>query len=455
MLDKIHKIHTLEPPYIVKVTPIGIEAEIEIDGFGQIKNTAFLPPRHEGLEGRVVPIGNLVHHNYFKEVNKTLKGVITIDRDLLDGLNAAKYEEQLVVFEHPRQAINNQLFKHHGMELTYWQYEEVTCSDFNSLVKFLNELIKSGIMPEVIDINGVVLNVEKSNIATGYAVHSNPMVKPDGLIKGMIKLDAYQPPIYKSYVLNNAFNSKDYNGYPVIIIDDLILAARKPRPVVFDNCPVCGHETEHREEGDYCINSDCHPFVEAFLSSISTQSDIAIEVLRDQYSKGELFHYPLDSSIDSQARSEIPIDIFRTFVDILSITSFRQILNHFYRRSKTQNHICPKSAAIDELFIRHICPIRSDDRMVGSRPLIYYHPFNDKMTAMAVGLFDGLSEQTLHLQLRAKGFNITGVAQEATFIIAGFVEDDEFYDYVRAVSNVCVLKTGGNVHSVYEIMKYI
>ena len=73
-----------------------------------------------------------------------------------------------------------------------------------------------------------------------------------------------------------------------------------------------------------------------------------------------------------------------------------------------------------------------------------------------MGTFDGLSEQTLELKLSSMGIGLTSVAQEADFCIAGDIKssDQEFYNYVKEVSNILIIQTDGRIYNVFDLMKY-
>ena len=107
------------------------------------------------------------------------------------------------------------------------------------------------------------------------------------------------------------------------------------------------------------------------------------------------------------------------------------------------------------MFYKHITFSNSEVKD-NPKSVVYSPSFNSKPTVIILGTFDGLSEQTLELKLSSMGIGLTSVAQEADFCIAGDIKssDQEFYNYVKEVSNILIIQTDGRIYNVFDLMKY-
>ena len=448
-MTDLSEIYDIKPPYKLRVVPVGIKAFAEVTAANnEVMVLHAIPPvqglptttlDHSLLGIAKLPVGN---HS----------GTVTVlAKDFID-LNHRRYEESHSCFDSPQALINS--FSNKGCEyLSFYKDEVIDCSNLFTLVKSLITIIDNGIYLSEIHINDKSFNVSGMRIKTGEGMASTPLVAPSGIVRNTVKLcSGYNNG--NIHVIRKNMKASHYMQ-DMILFNDFLLVDESPITTeAITVCPACDSPLTETD-GEYnCGESDCSPFLESFLNSVSRQSGISINTLIDQYKREEKFHYSCDSTIEEQAREEIPVDPIRTYFDILGMKGLRGILERFFGLYNDQLY-CSKAVAIDEMFYKHITFGNAEKRDT-PRPVVYYPPYNLKPKVMILGKFDGLSEQTLELKLSSMGIGFTPVAQEADFCIAGEIksDDSEFYDYVKEVSNILIIETDGRIHNVFDLMKY-
>ena len=336
--------------------------------------------------------------------------------------------------------------------LSFYKDEVIDCSNLFILIKSLTNIIDNGLYLSEIHINDKVFNVSGMRIKAGEGTTATPLVASSGIVRNTVKL--VNNHIGGSiHVIRKNMKAPHYMQ-DMILFDDFLLTSESPiEDHTLQFCPAC-ESVLIEVDGEYnCSEKDCSPFLESFLNSISRQSGIPINTLVDQYKRGDKFYYSCDSTIEEQAREEIPVDPIRTYYDILGMKGLRGILERFFGLYNDQLY-CSKAVAIDEMFYKHIT-FGNAEKRDNPRSVVYYPPHNLKPKVMVLGKFDGLSEQTLELKLASMGIDLTSVAQEADFCIAGDMDvGDEFYHYVKEVSNVLIIQTDGRIYNVFDLMKY-
>lgn len=446
-MTDLSEIYDIKPPFKLRVIPVGIPVYVEIvTDCGKMVLHA-IPPidgmptttlEHSLLGISKLPIGN---H----------KGTITVLAQDFHDFNHKRYEESHNCFESPQAMITS--FSNKGCEyLSFYKDEVIDCSNMFILIKALSNIIANGIYLSEIHINDKVFDVSRTRIKVGEGTASTPLVTPSGIVRNTVKL-------CDNYINGNVHVIRKNMKAPhymqdMILFNDFLLTNESPiTDEVIQYCPAC-ESTLVEVDGEYnCIESDCSPFLETFLNSISRQSGIEVNTLINQYKREEKFSYSCNSTIEEQAREEIPIDPIRTYYDVLGLKGLKGILERFFGLYNDQLY-CSKAAAIDEMFYKHIT-FGNSEKQDNPRSVVYYPPYNLKPKVMVLGKFDGLSEQTLELKLASMGIGLTSVAQEADFCIAGEIStDDEFYHYVKEVSNVLIIQTDGRIYNVFDLMKY-
>lgn len=446
MVD-LSEIYDIKPPFKLRIVPVGIATVVEVMAVN--KMVLHTVPPIEGLPATALnhsmlgiaklPVGN--HH-----------GTLTVLAEDFNSFNHARYEECNTCFESPQAMINS--FSNKACEhLSFYKDEVIDCSSLFVLIKALTNIIENGIFLSEIHINDKMFNVSGMRVKVGTGTAAVPLVTPGGIVRNTVVLNNGYYNSNNAHVIRKNMKAPHYEQ-DMILFDDFLLTDESPiTNESIDSCPACAGQLIVMD-GEYrCTERDCSPFLEAFLNSISRQSGIALNTLVDQYKREEKFHYSNTSTIEEQAREEIPVDPIRTYYDILGRKGLKGIFERFFSLYNDQLY-CSKATVIDEMFYKHITFGNSEERE-HSRPVVYFPSFNSKPKVIILGKFDGLSEQTLELKLASMGFGLTSVAQDADFCIAGDVEsDDEFYDYVKEVSNILIIKTGGRIYNVFDLMKY-
>lgn len=447
MVD-LSEIYDIKPPFKLRVIPVGIPAYVEVVTDGGKMALHTIPPidgmptttlNHSLLGIAKLPVGN--HH-----------GTLTVLANDFNSFNHARYEECNTCFESPQAMINS--FSTKACEhLSFYKDEVIDCSSLFVLIKALTNIIENGIFLSEIHINDKVFNVSGMRVKVGTGTASVPLVTPGGIVRNTVVLNNGYYNSNNAHVIRKNMKAPHYEQ-DMILFDDFLLTNDSPiTNESIDVCPACDGPLIE-VDGEYsCNERDCSPFLETFLNSISRQSGIAVNTLIDQYKREEKFHYSNTSTIEEQAREEIPVDPIRTYYDILGRKGLKGIFERFFSLYNDQLY-CSKATVIDEMFYKHITFGNSEEKE-HPRSVVYFPSFNSKPKVIILGKFDGLSEQTLELKLASMGFGLTSVAQEADFCIAGDVEaDGEFYDYVKEVSNILIIKTGGRIYNVFDLMKY-
>lgn len=443
----LSEIYDIKPPFKLRIVPVGIATVAEVTAVN--KMVLHTVPPIEGLPATALnhsmlgiaklPVGN--HH-----------GTLTILAEDFNSFNYARYEQCNTCFENPQAMINS--FSNKACEhLSFYKDEVIDCSNMFVLIKALTHIIENGIFLSEIHINDKVFNVSGMRVKVGTGTASVPLVTPGGIVRNTVVLNNGYYNSNNAHVIRKNMKAPHYEQ-DMILFDDFLLTDESPiTNESIDSCPACAGQLIVMD-GEYrCTERDCSPFLEAFLNSISRQSGIALNTLVDQYKREEKFHYSNTSTIEEQVREEIPVDPIRTYYDILGRKGLKGIFERFFTLYNDQLY-CSKATAIDEMFYKHITFGNSKERE-HPRSVVYFPSFNSKPKVIILGKFDGLSEQTLELKLASMGFGLTSVAQEADFCIAGDVEaDGEFYDYVKEVSNILIIKTGGRIYNVFDLMKY-
>ncbi len=446
-MTDLSEIYDIKPPFKLRVVPVGISAYAEIVTVGGKMVLHAMPPidgmptttlEHSLLGISKLPVGN---H----------KGTITVLAQDFHDLNHKRYEESCTCFENPQDMIAT--FSRKECEyLSFYKDEVIDCSNLFILIKSLTNIIDNGLYLSEIHINDKVFNVSGMRIKAGEGTTAIPLVAPSGIVRNTVKLT-------NNYIDGSVHVIRKNMKAPhymqdMILFDDFLLTNENPiEDHALQFCPAC-ESVLIEVDGEYnCPEKDCSPFLESFLNSISRQSGIPINTLVDQYKRGDKFYYSCDSTIEEQAREEVPVDPIRTYYDILGMKGLRGILERFFGLYNDQLY-CSKAVAIDEMFYKHIT-FGNAEKRDNPRSVVYYPPYNLKPKVMVLGKFDGLSEQTLELKLASMGIGRTSVAQEADFCIAGEIGvDDEFYHYVKEVSNVLIIQTDGRIYNVFDLMKY-
>ena len=447
-MTDLNEIYAIKPPYKLRVVPVGISAIAEVI---VAKNMTML--LHSVPPVDSLPTALLDHSllGIAKLPNGNHPGVVTVLAQDFHDLNHRRYEESNTCFESPQAMINS--FSNKSCEhLSFYKDEVIDCSNMFILIKALTNIIESGIYLAEIHINDKVFDVSGMRVKAGEGTMATPLVMPSGIVRNTVKL-------VNNYIGGNVHVIRKNMKAPhymqdMILFDDFLLTNENPiEDHALQFCPAC-ESVLIEVDGEYnCPEKDCSPFLESFLNSISRQSGIPINTLVDQYKRGDKFYYSCDSTIEEQAREEVPVDPIRTYYDILGMKGLRGILERFFGLYNDQLY-CSKAVAIDEMFYKHIT-FGNAEKRDNPRSVVYYPPYNLKPKVMVLGKFDGLSEQTLELKLASMGIGRTSVAQEADFCIAGEIGvDDGFYHYVKEVSNVLIIQTDGRIYNVFDLMKY-
>lgn len=443
----LSEIYDIKPPFKLRIVPVGIATVVEVMAANKMALHT-VPPieglptttlNHSMLGIAKLPVGN--HH-----------GTLTVLAEDFNSFNHARYEECNTCFESPQAMVNS--FSTKACEhLSFYKDEVIDCSSLFVLIKALTNIIENGIFLSEIHINDKVFNVSGMLVKVGTGTASVPLVTPGGIVRNTVVLNNGYYNSNNAHVIRKNMKAPHYEQ-DMILFDDFLLTDESPiTNESIDSCPACAGQLIVMD-GEYrCTESDCSPFLEAFLNSISRQSGIPINTLVSQYKRGDKFYYSCDSTIEEQAREEIPVDPIRTYYDILGMKGLRGILERFFGLYNDQLY-CSKAVAIDEMFYKHIT-FGNAEKRDNPRSVVYYPPFNLKPKVMVLGTFDGLSEQTLELKLASMGIGLTSVAQEADFCIAGEIGvGDEFYNYVKEVSNILIIQTDGRIYNVFDLMKY-
>lgn len=448
-MTDLSEIYDIKPPFKLRVVPAGIAAIAEVVVAKNMTMLLHAVPPIDGLPATILdhsmlgiaklPVGN--HH-----------GTITVLAQDFNDFNHRRYEESHTCFESPQAMVTS--FSHKGCEhLSFYKDEVIECSNMFILIKALANIIDNGIYLSEIHVNDKAFNVSGMRVKAGEGTTAIPLVAPSGIVRNTVK-------IVNNYIDGNVHVIRKNMKAPhymqdMILFNDFLLVDENPITTeAIQFCPAC-QSALVEVDGEYnCTESDCSPFLEAFLNSISRQSGIAVNTLVDQYKREEKFHYSCDSTIEEQAREEIPVDPIRTYYDVLGLKGLKGILERFFGLYNDQLY-CSKASAIDEMFYKYITFANSEIKD-NPRSVVYFPSFNSRPKVMILGTFDGLSEQTLELKLSSMGIGLTSVAQEADFCIAGDIKsgDEEFYDYVKEVSNILIIQTDGRIYNVFDLMKY-
>ena len=446
MVD-LSEIYDIKPPFKLRVVPVGIPVLADVFDKNMSMSLTTIPPiagiPTESFNHSLLGISSL-------KVGKHI-GTLTVLAEDFNDFNHKRYEESCTCFENPQDMIAT--FSRRECEhLSFYKDEVIDCSNLFILIKSLTNTIDNGLYLSEIHINGKVFNVSGMRVKAGEGTTATPLVASSGIVRNTVKL--VNNHIGGSiHVIRKNMKAPHYMQ-DMILFDDFLLTSESPiEDHTLQFCPAC-ESVLIEVDGEYnCSEKDCSPFLESFLNSISRQSGIPINTLVDQYKRGDKFYYSCDSTIEEQAREEIPVDPIRTYYDILGMKGLRGILERFFGLYNDQLY-CSKAVAIDEMFYKHIT-FGNVEKRDNPRSVVYYPPHNLKPKVMVLGKFDGLSEQTLELKLASMGIDLTSVAQEADFCIAGDMDvGDEFYHYVKEVSNVLIIQTDGRIYNVFDLMKY-
>lgn len=446
-MTDLSEIYDIKPPFKLRVIPVGIPVLADVFDKNMSMSLTTIPPvagiPTESFNHSLLGISSL-------KVGKHI-GTLTVLAEDFNDFNHKRYEESCTCFENPQDMIVT--FSRRECEhLSFYKDEVIDCSNLFILIKSLTNIIDNGLYLSEIHINDKVFNVSGMRIKAGEGTTAIPLVAPSGIVRNTVKLT-------NNYIDGSVHVIRKNMKAPhymqdMILFDDFLLTNENPiEDHALQFCPAC-ESALIEVDGEYnCPEKDCSPFLESFLNSISRQSGIPINTLIDQYRREEKFHYSCDSTIEEQAREEIPVDPIRTYYDILGLKGLKGILERFFGLYNEQLY-CSKAVAIDEMFYKHIT-FGNAEKRDNPRSVVYYPPFNLKPKVMVLGKFDGLSEQTLELKLASMGIGLTSVAQEADFCITGDMDvGDEFYHYVKEVSNVLIIQTDGRIYNVFDLMKY-
>lgn len=443
----LSEIYDIKPPFKLRVIPVGIPVLADVFDKNMSMSLTTIPP----IAG--IPVESFNHSLLGISSLKVGKhiGTLTVLAEDFNDFNHKRYEESCTCFENPQDMIAT--FSRRECEhLSFYKDEVIDCSNLFILIKSLTNIIDNGLYLSEIHINDKVFNVSGMRVKAGEGTTATPLVTSSGIVRNTVKL--VNNHIGGSiHVIRKNMKAPHYIQ-DMILFDDFLLTSESPiEDHTLQFCPAC-ESVLIEVDGEYnCSEKDCSPFLESFLNSISRQSGIPINTLVDQYKRGDKFYYSCDSTIEEQAREEIPVDPIRTYYDILGMKGLRGILERFFGLYNDQLY-CSKAVAIDEMFYKHIT-FGNAEKRDNPRSVVYYPPYNLKPKVMVLGKFDGLSEQTLELKLASMGIGLTSVAQEADFCIAGAIgTDDEFYHYIKDVSNVLIIQTDGRIYNVFDLMKY-
>ena len=446
-MTDLSEIYDIKPPFKLRVVPVGIPVLADVFDKNMSMSLTTIPPvagiPTESFNHSLLGISSL-------KVGKHI-GTLTVLAEDFNDFNHKRYEESCTCFENPQDMIAT--FSRRECEhLSFYKDEVIDCSNLFILIKSLTNIIDNGLYLSEIHINGKVFNVSGMRVKAGEGTTATPLVASSGIVRNTVKLVNNR--IGGSiHVIRKNMKAPHYMQ-DMILFDDFLLTSESPiEDHTLQFCPAC-ESVLIEVDGEYnCSEKDCSPFLESFLNSISRQSGIPINTLVDQYKRGDKFYYSCDSTIEEQAREEVPVDPIRTYYDILGMKGLRGILERFFGLYNDQLY-CSKAVAIDEMFYKHIT-FGNAEKRDNPRSVVYYPPYNLKPKVMVLGKFDGLSEQTLELKLASMGIGRTSVAQEADFCIAGEIGvDDGFYHYVKEVSNVLIIQTDGRIYNVFDLMKY-
>lgn len=446
-MTDLSEIYDIKPPFKLRVIPVGIPVLADVFDKNMSMSLTTIPPvvgiPTESFNHSLLGISSL-------KVGKHI-GTLTVLAEDFNDFNHKRYEESCTCFENPQDMIAT--FSRRECEhLSFYKDEVIDCSNLFILIKSLTNIIDNGLYLSEIHINDKVFNVSGMRVKAGEGTTATPLVTSSGIVRNTVKL--VNNHIGGSiHVIRKNMKAPHYMQ-DMILFDDFLLTSESPiEDHTLQFCPAC-ESVLIEVDGEYnCSEKDCSPFLESFLNSISRQSGIPINTLVDQYKRGDKFYYSCDSTIEEQAREEIPVDPIRTYYDILGMKGLRGILERFFGLYNDQLY-CSKAVAIDEMFYKHIT-FGNAEKRDNPRSVVYYPPYNLKPKVMVLGKFDGLSEQTLELKLASMGIGLTSVAQEADFCIAGAIgTDDEFYHYIKDVSNVLIIQTDGRIYNVFDLMKY-
>ena len=446
-MTDLSEIYDIKPPFKLRVVPVGIPVLADVFDKNMSMSLTTIPPiagiPTESFNHSLLGISSL-------KVGKHI-GTLTVLAEDFNDFNHKRYEESCTCFENPQDMIAT--FSRRECEhLSFYKDEVIDCSNLFILIKSLTNIIDNGLYLSEIHINDKVFNVSGMRVKAGEGTTATPLVASSGIVRNTVKL--VNNHIGGSiHVIRKNMKAPHYMQ-DMILFDDFLLTSESPiEDHTLQFCPAC-ESVLIEVDGEYnCPEKDCSPFLESFLNSISRQSGIPINTLVDQYKRGDKFYYSCDSTIEEQAREEIPVDPIRTYYDILGMKGLRGILERFFGLYNDQLY-CSKAVAIDEMFYKHIT-FGNAEKRDNPRSVVYYPPYNLKPKVMVLGKFDGLSEQTLELKLASMGIDLTSVAQEADFCIAGDMDvGDEFYHYVKEVSNVLIIQTDGRIYNVFDLMKY-
>ena len=447
-MTDLSEIYDIKPPFKLRVIPVGIPVLADVFDKNMSMSLTTIPP----IAG--IPVESFNHSLLGISSLKVGKhiGTLTVLAQDFNDFNYRRYEESNNCFESPQAMVTS--FSHKACEhLSFYKDEVINCSNMFILIKALAYIIDNGIYLSEIHVNDKVFNVSGMRVKAGEGTSATPLVTPSGIVRNTVKmvinyLDGNFHVIRKNM-------KAPYYLQDMILFNDFLLTSDSPiTDAAIERCPAC-ESALVEVDGEYnCTERDCSPFLEAFLNSISRQSGIAVNTLVDQYKREEKFHYSCDSTIEEQVREEVPVDPIHTYYDVLGLKGLKGILERFFGLYDDQLY-CSKAGAIDEMFYKHITFANSEIKD-NPRSVVYIPPTNSRPKVIILGTFDGLSEQTLELKLASMGIGLTNVAQEADFCIAGDIKsgDDEFYNYVKEVSNILIIQTDGRIYNVFDLMKY-
>lgn len=447
-MTDLSAIYNLEAPYRLRVVPVGKPVEITV--LDKNKKTRVSTK----TVSKFIPFEYLNHSMLHLPVLEPgdYSGTITVLADDFYDVNHKMYESRFACFDTPRQMVGAYIHRD-CKHLTFYKDEVIECSSRHVLIEAIAGLIDNGIFIKELVINDVVFDIGNARVRTGFGYNATPLVTPAGIVRRTVRLDGghstSEPPVF---AVRRDIVPQHYLQRMVLLGDFLLVDENPIKNEPLDCCPACGSSLIDVEDEWNCSSSDCFPFLEAFLNSIARQTGIAVDTLRNQYRREEKFHYSCDSTIEEQAREEIPVDILRTYYDVLGVNNLQGIMERFFGTYNKQLY-CSKASAIDEMFYKHLTYGNATNTKQ-NRPVVYFPPRNDKPSVILIGKFDGASEQTLEMRLADMDITVSAVVQESDIVIAGEIGcEEEFYEYVKEVSNILILETGGKLHEVYDLMK--
>ena len=417
----LEQIMSIAPPYHVLIKPIGVAAEVATDHRG-VRTL-----KRDWIGDTQLDVDHF-NISFMRLRKPNCAGYITILRDDYYTLNQESYESIYNCFDTPQSAIAA-LLKAGRKGLTFWNTEVLNFDTYQGMFDYLFSIIEDGVFIDSLSINQTVIYLDSMPLTAVWAKQTASIVTPVGRIlravNGTGKHNVSHNYVYvgniyvpdtgtRAIVGNGAFLPNSYT-----YVDDIY------------ECPACGGDVTTQDGGIYCPDISCSPLRDTFINSISRQTAIPNIELINQFNQDIKFHYITDCIIEEQHRRELPLNLFATFMDILSVKEVVNVVKYLYG---------PKTKDIDYQYTT-VCEL-IDTYIATKNDEATFHPTFGPLPptpkVIVTGSFYNISDHAISLMLKRAGLEITHIVDEALFALSGNT-DDEFNDYIRENTNMFIL----------------